>query len=49
MPKCDLRAPEKDSKTVLIWALENGLDASAIVIALNKRISASGNRSLRAS
>jgi hypothetical protein len=38
MPKGDLRAPEKDGKTVLIWASENGLDASAIAIALNKRI-----------
>ena len=38
MPKRDLKAPEKDGKTVLIWASENGLDASPIVAALNKRI-----------
>jgi hypothetical protein len=38
MPKGDLKAPEKDGKTVLIWASENGLDASPIVAALNKRI-----------
>jgi hypothetical protein len=38
MPKGDLKAPEKDGKTVLVWASENGLDASPIVTALNKRI-----------
>ena len=38
MPKGDLRAPEKDGKTILAWASENGLDASPIVAALNKRI-----------
>ena len=38
MPKGDLKAPEKDGKTVLIWASENGLDSSPIVAALNNRI-----------
>ena len=38
MPKGDLKAPEKDGKTVLAWASENGLDTSAIVAALNDRI-----------
>jgi hypothetical protein len=38
MPKGDLSAPEKDGKTLLVWASENGLDASPIVTALNKRI-----------
>jgi hypothetical protein len=38
MPKGDLKAPEKDGKTVLVWASENGLDASPIVAALNNRI-----------
>jgi hypothetical protein len=38
MPKRELKAPEKDGKTVLVWASENGLDASAIVAALNDRI-----------
>ena len=38
MPKGDLKAPEKDGKTVLNWASENGLDASPIVAALNDRI-----------
>ncbi len=38
MPKGDLKAPEKDGKTVLDWAAENGLDGSAIVAALNDRI-----------
>jgi hypothetical protein len=38
MPKGDLKAPEKDGKTVLAWASENGLDASPIVAALNDRI-----------
>ena len=38
MSKGDLRAPEKDGKTVLVWASENGLDASPIVTALNKRM-----------
>jgi hypothetical protein len=38
MPKGDLNSPEQDGKTVLIWASENGLDASPIVAALNDRI-----------
>ena len=38
MPKRDLKAPEKDGKTVLVWASENGLDASPIVAELNDRI-----------
>jgi hypothetical protein len=38
MPKGDLKAPEKDGKTILAWASENGLDASPIVAALNDRI-----------
>ncbi|MFT7260632.1 MAG: hypothetical protein ACI9MS_002501 [Glaciecola sp.] len=38
MPRGDLSSPEKDGKTVLIWASENGLDASPIVAALNDRI-----------
>ena len=38
MPKGDLKAPESDGKTVLVWASENGLDASPIVAALNDRI-----------
>ena len=38
MPKGDLKAPEKDGKTVLVWASENGLDTSPIVAALNDRI-----------
>ena len=38
MPKGDLSAPEADGKTILIWASENGLDASPIVAALNDRI-----------
>lgn len=38
MPKGDLKAPEKDGKTVLAWASENGLETSAIVAALNDRI-----------
>jgi hypothetical protein len=38
MPKSDLSSPEKDGKTVLVWASENGLDDSPIVAALNKRI-----------
>jgi hypothetical protein len=38
MPKSDLGAPEKDGKTVIDWASENGLDASPIVTALNNRI-----------
>jgi hypothetical protein len=38
MPRGDLKAPEKDGKTVLVWASENGLNSSAIVIALNNRI-----------
>jgi hypothetical protein len=38
MPKGDLNSPEQDGKTVLIWASENGLNASPIVAALNDRI-----------
>jgi hypothetical protein len=38
MPKGDLSSPEQDGKTVLVWASENGLDASPIVAALNNRI-----------
>lgn len=38
MPKGDLRSAEKDGKTVLIWASENGMDSSPIVAALNDRI-----------
>ncbi|MFT6778085.1 MAG: hypothetical protein ACJAV1_002014 [Paraglaciecola sp.] len=38
MPRVNLSSPEKDGKTVLVWASENGLDASPIVTALNKRI-----------
>jgi hypothetical protein len=38
MPKRDLQTPEKDGKTVLIWASENGLDASPIVAVLIDRI-----------
>ncbi len=38
MPRGDLEAPEKDGKTVLVWASENGLDTSPIVTALNDRI-----------
>jgi hypothetical protein len=38
MPKGDLSSPENDGKTVLVWASENGLDASPIVAALNDRI-----------
>jgi hypothetical protein len=38
IPRGDLKAPEKDGKTVLVWASENGLNSSAIVIALNDRI-----------
>jgi hypothetical protein len=38
MPKGVLKAPEKDGKTVLAWASENGMDSSPIVAALNDRI-----------
>jgi hypothetical protein len=38
MSKGDLTAPEKDGKTILAWASENGLNASPIVTALNDRI-----------
>ena len=38
MPKGDLSSPEQDGKTVLVWASENGLDASPIVAELNDRI-----------
>ncbi|MFT4746336.1 MAG: hypothetical protein ACJA0T_001965 [Colwellia sp.] len=38
MPRGYLKAPEKDGKTVLDWASENGFDSSPIVTALNNRI-----------
>ncbi len=38
MPRGDLTAPEKDGKTVLAWASDNGLNASPIVTALNERM-----------
>ncbi len=38
MPRGDLTSPEKDGKTILAWASDNGLDASPIVAALNDRI-----------
>jgi len=38
MPKGVLSSPESDGKTVLTWASENGLDASAIVTVLKDRI-----------
>ncbi|MFT5676331.1 MAG: hypothetical protein ACI808_002272, partial [Paraglaciecola sp.] len=34
MPKRDLSSPEKDGKTVMAWATENGLDSSPIVAVL---------------
>jgi len=38
MSKGDLSAPEKDGKTVIAWASENGLEASPIVAVLKGRI-----------
>jgi hypothetical protein len=38
MSKGDLSAPENDGLTVIAWALENGLETSPIVAALNDRI-----------
>ncbi len=38
MPKGDLKAPEKDGKTLQAWVSEQGLDASPIAAALNDRI-----------
>ena len=38
MSKSDLSAPEKDGKTVVAWASENGLTPSPIVAVLNDRI-----------
>jgi hypothetical protein len=38
MPKSDLNSPEKDGKTVMAWASENGLDSSEIVAVLIDRI-----------
>jgi hypothetical protein len=38
MSKGDLSAPENDGKTIIAWALENGLETSPIVTALNDRI-----------
>ncbi|GAB5381123.1 MAG: hypothetical protein Alis3KO_04420 [Aliiglaciecola sp.] len=38
MPKGDLKAPEKDGKTLQQWVNENGLASSPIASALNERI-----------
>jgi hypothetical protein len=38
MSRGDLSSPEKDGKTVMTWASENGMDNSPIVAALNDRI-----------
>ena len=38
MPKGDLKAPEKDGKTLQAWVSEQGLDASPIAAVLNDRI-----------
>jgi hypothetical protein len=38
MPRSELSAPEKDGKTVMAWATENGLDSSPIVDVINDRI-----------
>ena len=38
MPKKDLKAPEKDGKTLSAWVSENGMDGSAIAAVLNDRI-----------
>ena len=38
MPRGDLQSPEKDGKTVSVWASENGLDGSPIVAVLKARI-----------
>jgi hypothetical protein len=38
MPRGHLSSTEKDGKTILDWASENGLDASPIVAALKDRI-----------
>ena len=38
MQKRDLNASEKDGKSVIAWASENGLDGSPIVAVLNDRI-----------
>ena len=38
MPKRDLKAPEKDGKTVTAWAAENGLADSPIAAVLKDRI-----------
>jgi hypothetical protein len=38
MSKGDLGLPEKDGKTVIVWASENGLDSSPIVTLLKDRI-----------
>ena len=38
LPRGDLSSPESDGKTVLTWASENGLGASAIVTVLKDRI-----------
>jgi hypothetical protein len=37
MPKSDLKAPKKDGKKILIWASENGLDASPMVLPLTTK------------
>lgn len=38
MPKSELSSPEKDGKTLLVWAGENGLDGSPIATVLTDRI-----------
>ena len=38
MPKSELNSPEKDGKTLLAWASENGLDSSPLATVLNERI-----------
>lgn len=38
MPKSDLSSPEKDGKTVIDWATENGLADSPIAAVLKERI-----------
>lgn len=38
MPKSDLKAPEKDGKTLQAWVQEQGLNSSPIATALQERI-----------
>ncbi|MDU0354917.1 DUF3718 domain-containing protein [Paraglaciecola aquimarina] len=38
MPKSDLGSPEKDGKTVVAWATENGLNGSPLFAALEDRL-----------